>query len=272
LSDGRTLELETVRYADKGDAMAERIVRGYGIHDRLKDAGGKDGDRPAWLIAVDGDGEEVKITVTEARNKWARVMLALRELAWVRCDVFNKKGGLVFRHQRNADDRDAPAGDLEELPPTRAMAEMAGMMNIMLRGQEMVLSRHQQTVAGKDDALMKLVELTLKRFETQEERLEQSMQLNHQLSADLVQAQLAQLQLVAPPSTDSDGNERPHSDRAIDAMVPSILRHVFTQGNNNSKPPQQPGKTPKNGHAKNGASQKSTADQRPESSTQTPHE
>lgn len=243
-----------------------RIVSGYGLHERLKEAGAND-PKPSWLVAYDGDGGDVKISITEARNKWARVMLALREVAWQRVDVFDKKGGLVFRHQRNADDRDMPAGELEELPPTRAMAEMSGMMNIMLRGQEMVLSRHHQTVAAKDEALMKLVELTLKRFETQEERLEQSMQLNHQLSADLVNAQLAQLQLVAPPSQDADGNERPHSDRAVDAMMPGILRHVFMGGNKQQPPQQQP---PKNGH-KNGV-KKPDRPERQEPSTTPPNE
>ena len=126
--------------------MSQRIVRGFGIHEHLKE------HQPAMLIAYDGDGEQTKINVTKARNKWARVMVTLRELAWQRVDLLDAKGGLLYRHQRNSDDRDVPAGELEDMPPTRSMAEASGLLNIMLRGQEMVLSRHQQTVAAKDDA------------------------------------------------------------------------------------------------------------------------
>lgn len=264
--------------------MAERIVRGYGLHERLKEAGSNE-PKPSWLVAFDGDGGEVKISITEARNKWARVMLALREVAWQRVDVFDKKGGLVFRHQRNQDDRDAPAGELEDLPPTRAMSELAGLMNVvgnymkqygrdLLQGQEMVLQRHHETVKDKDASLMKLVELTLKRFETQEEQLQQQMHLNHTLSADLVNAQLAQLQLPpSPPQVDDEGNPRPHSDRAVDAIIPHVIQQWMKNQQQQQQRPSGKTDTPKNGTPKNGASPKSTATgPRPESSTQPPHE
>lgn len=254
---------------------SQRIVRGYGLHERLKEAGGND-PKPAWLVARDGDGGEVKISITEARNKWARVMLALREVAWTTVDVFDKKGGLVFRHQRNQDDRDTPATDLEDLPPTRAMSELAGLMNVvgnymkqygrdLLQGQEMVLQRHHETVKDKDASLMKLVELTLKRFETQEEQLQQQMQLNHTLSADLVNAQLAQLQLAAPVAqVDENGEPRPHSDRAVDALIPHVIKHVMTQNQQQRTAPKT--ETPKNGHGKNGVT-KPDPKERPAPST-----
>lgn len=215
--------------------MANRVVRGYGLYEHLKE------QKPAVVMAYDGDGAETKINVSDVRNKHSRVMIALREIAWVRCDLLDKKGGLLYRHQRNADDRDMPAGEIEDLPPTRAMAEVAGLVNIMLRAQEMVLARHQQTTAGKDEALMRIVESAMSRLELQERQLEHAMRLNHQLSADLVNAQLAQLQLAAAPMVDGDGNPRPRSDRALDALMPGILKAAF------QKPEAKP--TPKNGAA-----------------------
>jgi hypothetical protein len=265
--------------------MPPRIVTGYSLHERLKEAGAND-PKPAWLVAKDGDGGEVKISVTEARNKWARVMLALREVSWVTCDVFDKKGGLVFRHQRNQDDRETMSSAIEDIVPTRAMSELAGLMNVvstyvdknnhsMLRAQEMVLSHHHEQMREKDASLMQIVQLTLQRFEQAEERAEEAMRLNHQLSADLVNAQLAQLQLVAgPPQVDEDGNEK-HSDRSASMMEAMIMRRMFGGGDSQRGPTPKTEtpktETPKNGHAKNGV-KKQDQPARPESSTTPPTE
>ncbi|MGE5713772.1 MAG: hypothetical protein ACM32F_07835 [Betaproteobacteria bacterium] len=153
-------------------------------------------------------------------------MVALREIAWVRCDLFDKKGGLLYRHQRNADDRDAPAGELEELPPTRAAAELSGLVNIMLRAQETVLIRHQQAMQQVLDAQMRLVDAAMKRLELQEVQYEHAMKLNHALSGDLVNAQLAQLQLAGTGGGEDDA---PQSDRAIAALLPAMMRAAFTK-------------------------------------------
>jgi len=200
-------------------AVNQRIVRGYGLYEQLRE------HKPTSLIAVDGDGGETKINVPENhRQRWARVMLTLKELAWVRIDLLDKKGGLLYRHHRNADDRDAPAGELEELPTSRAIAEQAALLNIMLRGQEMVLARHQQATQGKDDAVMRIVEAAIRRNELTENKLQESMQLNHQLSADLVNLHLTQLQLQAPQA---DNGDQPRSDRAVDALLPALMQGLL---------------------------------------------
>lgn len=213
-----------------------RIVRGYGLYEQLKE------HKPAWLVAVDGDGDEVKINVPDVRQKHARVMVALREIAWVRCDLFDKKGGLLYRHQRNSDDRDAPAGELEDMPPTRAAAELSGLVNIMLRAQETVLIRHQQAMQQVLDAQMRLVDAAMKRLELQEVQYEHAMKLNHALSGDLVNAQLAQLQLGGGGGED-DG--APQSDRAIAAILPAMMRAAFAKDAPQQQQQQQPRKGPK---------------------------
>jgi len=210
-----------------------RIVRGYGLYEQLRE------HKPAWLVAVDGDGDEVKINVPDVRNKHARVMTALREIAWVRCDLFDKKGGLLYRHQRNADDRDAPAGEVEDLPVSRSAAELAGLVNIMLRAQETVLIRHGQAMQQVLDAQQKLVDATMRRLDLQEKQYEHAMALNHSLSSDLVSAQLQQLQLVAP-QVDEDGNARPESDRAMASLLPAMLRAALSP--DKPKPPDAPKK------------------------------
>ena len=218
---------------------SNRVVRGFGIYEHLRE------HKPALVLANDGDGTITKINVPDVRNKFARVMIALRELAWVSCDLLDKKGGLLYRHQRNSDDRDQPAGELEDMPQTRAMAEVSGLLNIMLRAQETVLIRHQQAMQQVLDAQMRILDTAMKRLELQELQYEQAMRLNHALSSDLVNAQLNQLQLPAP--TDEEGNPRPQSDRAIEALLPRIIASAVGGGD-----------APKNGDAskKNGVSEK----------------
>lgn len=192
-----------------------RIVRGYGIYEQLKEY------KPAVVLAVDGDGEQVRINVPDVRQKHARVMAALREVAWVRCDLLDKKGGLMFRHQRNADDRE-PAGELEDLPvTTRAVAELQGLMQILLRGQDLVLLRHQQTLLPVLEGHQKLVNMVMTRLEQQEKQIADGMAMNQTLASEIVHLQLAQAGVA--PASEGDG-EPLHSDRAIGKLLPALLR------------------------------------------------
>lgn len=232
----------------------ERIVRGFGIYEQLKE------HKPAALLVVDGDGDTTKINVPDVRNRHARVMVTLREIAWVRVDMLDKKGGLVYRHQRNADDRDAPAGEIEDMPTSRSIAEQAALLNIMLRGQEMVLARHAQATQGKDETLMRLCDSALRMYEGVSQRLEHAMAINHQLATDLVGAQLAQAQQLSAPQVDEDGNPRPESDRAMSALMPTLLRSMLERPE--AKKPES-----KSDGKKNGATQK---EPRPEPSPPAP--
>ena len=121
-----------------------RIVRGYGLIEHLREHK----DRTSYLLAYDGDGAETRINVPDVRNRHARVLVTLRELAWVRVDLYDKKGGLVYRHQRNQDDRDAPAGEMEDLAPTtRAASELQGYLKLMLNAQDVALSRQERSMS-----------------------------------------------------------------------------------------------------------------------------
>jgi hypothetical protein len=223
----------------------QRIVRGYGLYEQLKEY------KPTKLVAVDADGEQFKINVPEVRQRHARVMQALKEIAWTRVDLLDKKDGLLYRHQRNADDREQPAGDLEELQPTARVAELSGLVSIMLRSQEVVLTRHQAAIQGTLDAQNRLVESMMRRFDLQEQQYERAMELNHTLSADLVSAQLAQLQ--GAPIVDQEGKLRPESDRAINALLPQIMRALLDKGSLKDHPKKPSGSNGANGkHSSNG--------------------
>lgn len=197
-----------------------RIVRGFGLHEVLKE------HKPSVVVAYDQDDEPIKINVPDIRQKHSRVMLALKDIAWTRCDLLDKKGGLLVRHLRNADDREPP-GEVEELgTTTREAAALSGLLSIMLRAQETVLIRHQQAMQQVLDAQNRLMDATIKRLDLQETQLHQAMQMNHALSGDLVNAQLAQLQLAGPVVEDEEGNQRQAtmSDRALATFLPAFMR------------------------------------------------
>jgi hypothetical protein len=179
--------------------------------------------KPSQLVAYDQDDEQIKVNVPEVRQRHARVMAALQDVPWVRVDLLDKKGGLLHRHLRCADDRngDSAAGELEDMGRvgSRGTAELAGLVSIMLRAQEAVLIRHQQATQQVLDSQMRLMDAAMRRLELQETQLAQSMQLNHALSGDLVNAQLA---LVQPQQEDA----RPASlsDQAMSTLLPMFLR------------------------------------------------
>jgi hypothetical protein len=198
---------------------SQRVVRGFDLYEKLKEF------KPAQLVAYDQDDEQIKVNVPEVRQRHARVMAALQDVPWVRVDLLDKKGGLLHRHLRCADDRngDSAAGELEDMGGrvggSRGTAELAGLVSIMLRAQEAVLIRHQQATQQVLDSQMKLMDAAMRRLELQETQLAQSMNLNHALSGDLVNAQLA---LVQP--REDEPAKSSLSDQAMQTLLPMFLR------------------------------------------------
>jgi len=207
----------------KGEAVAtairggsQRVVRGFDLYEKLREF------KPAQLVAYDQDDEQIKVNVPEVRQRHARVMAALQDVPWVRVDLLDKKGGLLHRHLRCADDRDgnSPAGELEDLGRgSRSSQDVAGLVAIMLRAQEAVLIRHQQATQQVLDSQMRLMDAAMRRLELQETQLAQSMNLNHALSSDLVNAQLA---LVQP--REDEPAKASLSDQAMSTLLPMFLR------------------------------------------------
>lgn len=219
----------------------QRIVRGFGLHEKLKE------HKPTTLIAYDQDDEQVKVNVPDVRNRHARALQALTDIPWVRVDLLDKKGGLLHRHLRCADDRE-PAGELEEIGrgvSSQLAGNLAQLVQVMLRAQEMVLIRHQQATQQILDAQNKILDTAVKRLEIQEVQYEHAMRLNHALSGDLVNAQLAQLQLAPPEHVDDEGNARPASmsDKALAAFLPAFMRAAMGQQPDKPTPTGKPGKT-----------------------------
>lgn len=235
----------------------QRIVRGFGLYEKLRE------HKPSKLVAFTEDEDErIEVNVPDVRQGKARAMAALAEVPWIRVDLLDKKGGLLHRHNRCADDRDAPAGELEELRShTARTAELAGLLSIVVKAQDTAVIRHQQ---GIDQLLQRQNELTatlMRQLEFQSTAHREAMQMNHALSADLVNAQLQQLQLVAPPAVDEDGEQKPasNSDRALAAFMPAFMRAAFGGVPDRKSPKAAPSVEAAAEHATNGVSGKAKA-------------
>lgn len=223
-------------------AGPRRIVRGYGLIEELKT------HKPAKVVAWGEDGEIIaRINVPDVHNRHARVIAALDGIDWIACDLLDKKDGLLFRHKRNADDR-APAGHLEELPSTRNVAELQGYVAIFLRAVDGVLSRYERGLQNVLDVQRSLVEHATRRLEASEARLAREMSLNHQLSGELLAAQIgAQLQLG-----EGEDGEQTQAGTALGNLVPLIIKAAMQQpAQHAEKEKGAPTKgAPKNGHSK----------------------
>ncbi len=230
----------------------DRIVRGYSLYEKLKEY------KPSVVLAFDDNDGEIKINVPDVRQKHARVMTALEEVAWVRADLMDKKGGLLHRHMRCADDRPSvdAASELEDIGSGRSSSrlaiDLAPLVSIMLRAQEMALARNQQGIAQLLDAQNKFVDATLRRLDAQDQRYEHAMNMNHAMASDLVNLQL---QLVAgDPEPVAEGQRPPtNSDRVMAMLFPQIMRAAMAPKDapKDANPPTNG--TPKDGAAPNGA-------------------
>lgn len=207
--------------------------------------------KPAIVVAFDQEGEELaRVNVPDVRNKHARVIESLEGIDWAKCQLLDKRGGHLGVHHRTSDDRD-PATELETLMPSKFTAETSAMVNIMLRAQDTVLARHERAMQPLLDAHVKILETAMKRLDLLEQQYEHAMTLNHQLSQDLVGAQLALADSTSAPDVGEDGEPRSRSQQAADdaarVFIPQIARAIFSGGGNGKAKPEQVATAPKNG-------------------------
>lgn len=185
--------------------------------------------KPSIVVAYDQEGGEIaKINVLDVRHKWARVIESLEGLDWAKCALQDKKGGHLAVHMRTADDRD-PATELETLMPSKSTAEVSAMVSIMLRAQEMVLIRHERSQQPLLDAHVRMLDAAMRRLDLLERQYEHAMSLNHQLSQDLVAAQLS---ITAGDDAPLDEEGKSKSQHAADAaaavFIPKIINSMMT--------------------------------------------
>lgn len=215
------------------------------------------------LVPYDEDGQVIrKITVPDIHNRHVKAMEALDTIPWETVDLLDKKGNLLKRHKRNADDR-MPAGDLEELAMGPKLAEFSGLLSLMLKAQDVALSRQSQGQHELLHAHVNLLDRVSQRLETAEQRNAKEAALNYKLMGELLQAQFSEQpeQLVLPSGEgEGEGDGQTMTGRMLDTMMPKLIMQWLsdkkTEKTNDSKPDSKPEperKGPKSAAVKNGA-------------------
>lgn len=211
--------------------------------------------RPAIVIAYDQDDEATTIHVPDVRKKWERVMGALDDLHWMRIDMQNKKGGHLHRHMRTVDDTSAQELDtLASNSQATIAPQLAPLVTIMLRAQEVAVSRHQQGTQQLLDAVHKMLESFSRRLDLQERQYEHAMAMNHQLTTELIEQQLQQA--AEGEAQQQQQTQRPHSDSVMAALMPRLLTAALT--------PQQQQQEPRVKNGANGQPKERRSPSRPD--------
>jgi hypothetical protein len=222
----------------------QRTVRGFGLIDQLKD---RKSSVSKLLAYVEDEDEPKAVEVPDVRNRWQKVMRVLDELRWTKVEMVNRKGEIVYVHNRGPDD-ERPAGELEDIAlPTGGgipgqMSQVLGVaVHWVLKAQEVALVRHQASVETVLDAQNKLVDSTIKRFEEMDKQNAQLLRLNHALNGELVAQQLAAIKRAAAAAgqVEGAGGESPLSDAVVEQLLPALMKKVLDD------PP--PAKSPPNG-------------------------
>lgn len=205
--------------------------------------------RPAKVIAYDQDDEAVTINVPDVRKKFERVLKALDDVAWVRLDLQDKKGGHLARHIRQAEDTEPTMmEDLARGASNQLAVQLAPLVQIMLRAQEVAIVRNQSGQQQLLDASLRMLEVATRKLDLQEKKLEAAIGAVHQLTADLLQLQAA----GAVAAQHDEGDKRPMSDRVVEQLLPGLIRSAMSGGDE-----------PTSGGAKNGAPSRPRRSQTP---------
>lgn len=181
--------------------------------------------RPKAVIAVDTDGKEHRVNIPEhvGRNRHQHVMQALDGIDWEHVDLLDGKGGLLKRHHRTVDDRE-PAGELEDVVKSRELSQMHGLLALMLKAQDVALSRQSQGLAQVLDAQNKILEVAMRRLEASEDRLTKEIDSNYQLSHELL---VKQLEGALPPEGEEGETQ---AGAALAQVLPAVLQQWLRSG------------------------------------------
>lgn len=176
--------------------------------------------KPDYLMVhVDDADEPQRVNVPNVRNRAQRVLRTLGEITWTIVEFFDRKGGLLAKHIRGAED-EAPPGDVEHLAPSREVATSHAMLGVMLRAQESVLVRFTAMLEPLLNQVYRCHELVARRLDLTEKQYEHALKVNTSMADDLIRAQA---QLVAA-HVGAGGDEEGQAGGMITSMLPAFMR------------------------------------------------
>lgn len=109
--------------------------------------------QPLSLDVLCADGATKQLAVPAKRRKWQTLQHMLEHLEWVRVEA--KRGDKIVGFFENPDF--AAAEEIEDLEFSGATGEVAKLLSLMLRAQDVALSRRGNESKAALDALVKVV-------------------------------------------------------------------------------------------------------------------
>lgn len=178
------------------------------VLDRLRAA------HPAFLD-VDVNGETKRLGVPAHRNKWTRLRATIDNLGpWTRIECLDKAKSVVAvidnPHAQAAGELEDLDGDDDGTGVTMREKEL---VQLVLKGQDMALARHEKLLATLLESHVKLLDLVSKRLTS----LESSYSENFELLQDSLKE--------AARAVNEDGNEEESQAMKLAlAMLPHMLK------------------------------------------------
>jgi len=139
------------------------------------------------------------------RKRWSAVSQLLEEYQWSSCELLNNKSQVL-----HVLENDAPAEDLEDIGASNSNGQVAGLMNIMLRGQDIALRRNSEQTKQLVDAVLRLAQ----------SQHESMVALQRLYTGNL--KLVTELQEAAVKAKDDDDDDGILSGKAIAELIPLL--------------------------------------------------
>lgn len=154
---------------------------------------------------VDGDDEGQVIACMSGKKtrKWHRVMSILDDVAWVKLELLDRNGNLIAPPVVREDVSLVGATDVDTSAAAGAGAQLgalAGLMQLMLKGQEIALAEHRRGTEVALNAALTVLQTVTNRLEGMEKAADKLFKL-------AVDTARAQAMLGAAGDGDGEGGE-----------------------------------------------------------------
>lgn len=137
--------------------------------------------RPGKIVAVvEGERRDIALPGSR-RRRWEMVARLLLSLDWTRVELLDAKGALLHTVEAEveATEDDAPGVDLAKYVGPAGLDREAGLLALMLKGQEVALKHQAGTLATVTEGNRLLVETVLNRLMHMESMFGKTLQLAH---------------------------------------------------------------------------------------------
>jgi len=120
--------------------------------------------KPVALRALLADNTSRELAPPGGKRKnWKRMVETLDRMPWVQAELLDTTGRVV-----DVVDNDEPAGELEDLAGVAQTGQVANLLNLMLRAQDMALKRNAEQNSQLATTVLKLADVLMRRLDSLE--------------------------------------------------------------------------------------------------------